>query len=47
VDKLSSDPLLEKVSRSAELKTLPQSQPIQPEEEVVEEVEDFDHRSKP
>jgi len=42
VDKLSSDPLLEKVSKLVELKMLLQSQLIQPEEEVVEEEEDSD-----
>ena len=42
MDKLSSDPLLEKVSKLVELKMLLQSQLIQPEEEVVEEEEDSD-----
>ena len=35
-----SEPLPEMESRSEELRMLPQSQPIQPEEPVVEEVED-------
>jgi hypothetical protein len=42
VPNLPSEPLLETELKSVELKTLPQSQPIQPEGNVVEREEDYD-----
>jgi len=42
VPNLPLEPLPEMELKSAELKTLPQSQLIQPEEDVVEKVEDCD-----
>ena len=42
VPNLPSEPLLEMELKSVELKTLPPSQPIQPEGNAVEREEDYD-----